>query len=50
MGVRETDHRLPNENRPQRRKPRDDDRTIEEWAEYIKTSCRRRASASATAR
>ena len=37
MGQREVDHRLPNENRPQRRtRPRDDDRTIEEWAEYIK--------------
>jgi transcription-repair coupling factor (superfamily II helicase) len=38
MGIREVDHRLPNENRPQRKtKPRDDDRTIEEWAEYIKS-------------
>jgi transcription-repair coupling factor (superfamily II helicase) len=37
MGVREVDHRLPNDARPQRKtKPRDDDRTIEEWAEYIK--------------
>ncbi|HEY5947656.1 MAG TPA: DEAD/DEAH box helicase, partial [Kofleriaceae bacterium] len=37
-GVREVDHRLPNDARPQRKtKPRDDDRTIEEWAEYIKT-------------
>ena len=37
MGVREVDHRLPNDARPQRRtKPRDDDRTIEEWAEYIR--------------
>ncbi|HEU4612032.1 MAG TPA: TRCF domain-containing protein, partial [Kofleriaceae bacterium] len=37
MGVREVDHRLPNDLRPQRRtKPRDDDRTIEEWAEYIR--------------
>ncbi len=37
-GVQEPDHRLPNEARPQRKtKPRDDDRTIEEWAEYIRT-------------
>ncbi|HEX5063384.1 MAG TPA: DEAD/DEAH box helicase, partial [Kofleriaceae bacterium] len=37
MGVREVDHRLPNDARPQRRtKPRDDDRTIEDWAEYIR--------------
>jgi transcription-repair coupling factor (superfamily II helicase) len=37
MGHREVDHRLPNDARPQRRtKPRDDDRTIEEWAEYIR--------------
>jgi len=37
MGVREVDHRLPNEARPQRRtRPRDDDRTIEDWAEYIR--------------
>jgi transcription-repair coupling factor (superfamily II helicase) len=37
MGVRDADHRLPNDARPQRRtKPRDDDRTIEEWAEYIR--------------
>ncbi|HEY5926084.1 MAG TPA: transcription-repair coupling factor [Kofleriaceae bacterium] len=36
MGIRETDHRLPNDSRPQRRtKPRDDDRTIVEWAEYL---------------
>jgi len=34
--VRTPDHRLPNEDRPQRRtKPRDDDRTIEEWAQYL---------------
>ena len=37
MGVQEADHRLPNEARPQRRKPRDDDRTIDEWAEYIRS-------------
>jgi transcription-repair coupling factor (superfamily II helicase) len=37
MGIRDADHRLPNESRPQRKtKPRDDDRTIDEWAEYIK--------------
>jgi transcription-repair coupling factor (superfamily II helicase) len=36
MGKQEVDHRLPNESRPQRRtKPRDDDRTIDEWAEYL---------------
>ncbi|MEO6775375.1 MAG: transcription-repair coupling factor [Kofleriaceae bacterium] len=34
---READPRLPNDDRPQRRttKPRDDDRSIEEWAEYL---------------
>ena len=37
MGQREVDHRLPNDVRPQRRKPRDDDRTIDEWAEYVRT-------------
>ncbi len=36
MGVQEADHRLPNDSRPKRRKPRDDDRTIEEWADYIR--------------
>jgi transcription-repair coupling factor (superfamily II helicase) len=36
MGQQEADHRLPNDNRPQRKKPRDDDRSIEEWAEYIR--------------
>ncbi|MDX2090014.1 MAG: transcription-repair coupling factor [Kofleriaceae bacterium] len=31
------DHRLPNDDRPQKRTaPRDDDRTIEEWAEYVR--------------
>jgi transcription-repair coupling factor (superfamily II helicase) len=36
MGKQEADHRLPNDVRPQRRtKPRDDDRTIDEWAEYL---------------
>jgi len=36
MGRRAVDHRLPNEDRPQRRvKPRDDDLTILEWAEYL---------------
>src|SRR5206468_6719472 len=36
MGQQEADHRLPNENRPQRRtKPRDDDRTIEEGSAYL---------------
>jgi len=34
---KEPDHRLPNDSRPQRRtRPRDDDRTIDEWAEYVK--------------
>ncbi len=37
-GVKQPDHRLPNDDRPQRRaKPRDDDRTIDEWAEYVQT-------------
>jgi transcription-repair coupling factor (superfamily II helicase) len=37
MGQRAPDHRLPNDDRPQRRtKPRDDDRTIDEWAEYLR--------------
>jgi transcription-repair coupling factor (superfamily II helicase) len=36
MGQQEPDHRIPNEARPQRRtKPRDDDRTIDDWAEYL---------------
>ncbi|HET7504730.1 MAG TPA: DEAD/DEAH box helicase, partial [Kofleriaceae bacterium] len=35
MGVRAPDHRLPNDDRPQRRTPRDDDRTIDEWAAYL---------------
>jgi transcription-repair coupling factor (superfamily II helicase) len=36
MGVRAPDHRLPNDDRPAKRtKPRDDDRTIDEWAEYV---------------
>jgi transcription-repair coupling factor (superfamily II helicase) len=36
MGQQQADHRLPNDSRPQRRtKPRDDDRTIDDWAEYI---------------
>ncbi|MFN0250495.1 MAG: transcription-repair coupling factor [Kofleriaceae bacterium] len=31
------DHRLPNDDRPQRKtQPRDDDRTIDEWAEYVR--------------
>jgi transcription-repair coupling factor (superfamily II helicase) len=37
MGKRAPDHRLPNEDRPQKRaKPRDDDRTIDDWAEYLR--------------
>jgi transcription-repair coupling factor (superfamily II helicase) len=36
-GMKAPDPRLPNADRPQRRtKPRDDDRTIDEWAEYVK--------------
>ena len=36
MPVRVPDVRLPNDTRPQRpTRPRDDDRTIEEWAEYV---------------
>ncbi|MBA3464684.1 MAG: transcription-repair coupling factor [Deltaproteobacteria bacterium] len=36
MGMKAPDHRLPNEDRPEKRtKPRDDDRTIVEWAEYL---------------
>ncbi|MBL9020480.1 MAG: transcription-repair coupling factor [Myxococcales bacterium] len=36
MGQKAPDHRLPNDDRPQKRtKPRDDDRTIVEWAEYL---------------
>jgi transcription-repair coupling factor (superfamily II helicase) len=38
IGVRAPDHRLPNDDRPRKRvKPRDDDRTIDEWAEYLKS-------------
>ncbi len=38
MGQQEADHRLPNDSRPQRRtKPRDDDRTIEDWADYVRS-------------
>ncbi len=37
-GTKQPDDRLPNEHRPQRRtKPRDDDRTIEEWADYLRS-------------
>ncbi len=36
MPVRAPDHRLPNDVRPARRAPRDDDRTIEEWADYVR--------------
>ncbi|HVK89582.1 MAG TPA: transcription-repair coupling factor [Kofleriaceae bacterium] len=40
MGHRAVDHRLPNDDRPQkperRAAPRDDDRTIEDWAEYLR--------------
>jgi transcription-repair coupling factor (superfamily II helicase) len=36
FGQREADPRLPNDDRPQRRtKPRDDDRTIDEWTAYL---------------
>jgi len=34
--VRAPDPRLPNESRPQKTKPRDDDRGIDEWAEYVR--------------
>ena len=36
-GKKEADHRLPNDDRPppKKTKPRDDDRTIEEWAAYL---------------
>ena len=38
MGVRSVDHRIPNDDRPQKRlKPRDDDRSIEDWAEYLRS-------------
>ena len=48
----DADHRLPNDDAPAaRRKPRDDDRTIDEWAEYLRGArADARASASATAR
>ena len=36
MPLQAIDSRLPNDDRPMRKKPRDDDRTIDEWAEYIK--------------
>jgi transcription-repair coupling factor (superfamily II helicase) len=36
MPMRAPDPRLPNDARPQPRKPRDDDRTIVEWAEYLR--------------
>jgi transcription-repair coupling factor (superfamily II helicase) len=36
LPVRAPDPRLPNEARPQRGKPRDDDRSIEEWAAYVR--------------
>ena len=33
---KEPDHRLPNDDRPQRKtKPRDDDRSIDEWKDYL---------------
>ncbi|HLL20575.1 MAG TPA: DEAD/DEAH box helicase, partial [Kofleriaceae bacterium] len=36
-GTRSVDHRVPDDDRPEKRlKPRDDDRTIEEWSEYLK--------------
>ncbi|HEX4455278.1 MAG TPA: transcription-repair coupling factor [Kofleriaceae bacterium] len=38
FGQREPDPRLPNNDRPQRRlKPRDDDRTIDEWTAYLQS-------------
>ncbi len=38
MGQRAVDPKLPNDEskRPKRIKPRDDDRTIDEWAEYLR--------------
>ena len=37
MGVREVDPKLPNDARPQRKtKPRDDDRSIDDWAKYLR--------------
>ncbi|HSK00258.1 MAG TPA: transcription-repair coupling factor [Kofleriaceae bacterium] len=36
LPVRAPDVRLPNDARPQRGKPRDDDRSIEEWAAYVR--------------
>jgi transcription-repair coupling factor (superfamily II helicase) len=37
MPARAPDPRLPNDTRPQRStKPRDDDRSIEEWSEYVR--------------
>ncbi|MCW5802379.1 MAG: transcription-repair coupling factor [Deltaproteobacteria bacterium] len=39
MGRRAADHRLPNDDRPEEKrrktKPRDDDRTIDDWAAYL---------------
>jgi transcription-repair coupling factor (superfamily II helicase) len=38
MGQRAPDHRLPNPDQPHKKlKPRDDDRTIDEWAEYLRS-------------
>jgi transcription-repair coupling factor (superfamily II helicase) len=40
MGARARDHRLPNPDQPHKRvKPRDDDRTIDEWAAYLAGLC-----------
>jgi transcription-repair coupling factor (superfamily II helicase) len=37
-GTKAPDHRLPNDDRPQKaKKPRDDDRTIEEWSQYLQS-------------
>jgi transcription-repair coupling factor (superfamily II helicase) len=36
MPQKAPDPKLPNDARPQRRKPRDDDRTIDEWAVYLR--------------
>ncbi len=36
-GAKQVDPRIPNDDRPQRKtKPRDDDRSIEDWAQYLK--------------
>ncbi|MGE5186664.1 MAG: transcription-repair coupling factor, partial [Acidobacteriota bacterium] len=36
MGQQEADHRLPNDARPRKKESREDDRTIDEWADYVR--------------